>query len=123
MFWLLAYGPKAFGRTLFPPSPPLARTIGVGNSYPVTAAQLLPIVHGISRADPLINPDCFPGETRKELSAEVARQTHATQAKSLCVQGAAPSRPPRFWSFRAGQKAGRVPRGCTSRLNLYLFEP
>ncbi len=29
-------------------------TIGRGNSYPVTAAQLLPNVHGISRADPLI---------------------------------------------------------------------
>ena len=29
-------------------------TIGLGKSYPVTAAQLLPNLHGISRADPLI---------------------------------------------------------------------
>ncbi len=33
---------------------PLAQAIGHGKSYPVTAAQLLPITHGISRADPLI---------------------------------------------------------------------
>jgi hypothetical protein len=46
--------PTSETHTFFPPSPPLAQAIGHGKSYPVTAAQLLPIMHGISRADPLI---------------------------------------------------------------------
>ena len=55
---ILAPGFRRFAsrrtHTFFPPSPLLAQAIGHGKSYPVTAAQLLPITHGISRADPLI---------------------------------------------------------------------
>jgi hypothetical protein len=55
IFWLLASGTASrLTPTFFPPSPPLAQAIGLGKSYPVTAAQLLPILTGISRADPLI---------------------------------------------------------------------
>src|SRR5205807_558770 len=49
MFWLLAYGSALAEHTFFPPSPPpdyFRRTIGHGKSYPVTAAQLLPIRTG-----------------------------------------------------------------------------
>jgi len=46
IFWLLAYDAWA-ARTFFPPSPP--KFFGdwpIGKSYPVTAAQLLPIHTG-----------------------------------------------------------------------------
>jgi hypothetical protein len=48
IFWLLAYVPILVGITFFPPSPPLKSSgIGpIGKSYPVTAAQLLPILTG-----------------------------------------------------------------------------
>jgi hypothetical protein len=47
IFWLLAYVPIPVGITFFPPSPP--NVFGdwpIGKSYPVTAAQLLPILTG-----------------------------------------------------------------------------
>jgi len=47
IFWLLGFGPELAGRTFFPPSPP--KFFGdwpMGKSYPVTAAQLLPIFTG-----------------------------------------------------------------------------
>jgi hypothetical protein len=47
IFWLLAYVPILVGITFFPPSPPKSSGIGpIGKSYPVTAAQLLPILTG-----------------------------------------------------------------------------
>lgn len=48
IFWLLAYVPIPVGITFFPPSPPkVFLGIGpIGKSYPVTAAQLLPILTG-----------------------------------------------------------------------------
>src|SRR3989442_7091183 len=41
-FWRIGIGPPAF----FPPSPPEHPKIGVGKSYPVTAARLLPVFTG-----------------------------------------------------------------------------
>jgi hypothetical protein len=47
IFWLLAYVPISVGITFFPPSPPKFSKIGPnGKLYPVTAAQLLPILTG-----------------------------------------------------------------------------
>jgi hypothetical protein len=47
IFWLLAFVPAPAGVTSFPPSPPNILGIGpIGKSYPVTAAQLLPIRTG-----------------------------------------------------------------------------
>ena len=46
IFWLLAYDARA-ARTFFPPSP--SKAFGdwpIGKLYPVTAAQLLPILTG-----------------------------------------------------------------------------
>ena len=46
IFWLLAYDASA-ARTFFPPSPPKPfRDWPIGKLYPVTAAQLPPILTG-----------------------------------------------------------------------------
>jgi hypothetical protein len=48
IFWLLAFGPALAGRAFFPPSPP-KKNFGdwpSGKLYPVTAAQLLPVLTG-----------------------------------------------------------------------------
>src|SRR5438132_12379794 len=84
IFWLLASGPAAAGRTFFPPSPffcggsrigcttkepqatrlPLQR-LAHGKSYPSYSSATAPDSHGISCADPLF-------QARKEPHPEVA---------------------------------------------------
>ena len=46
IFWLLAYVPIPVEITFSPPSPPNFEDWPIGKSYPVTAAQLLPIRTG-----------------------------------------------------------------------------
>jgi hypothetical protein len=66
IFWLLAFARFEKHASFSPPSPSRSRgTIGLGKSYPVTAAQLLPNLTGIPRTGPLI-------KLHKELPPEVA---------------------------------------------------
>src|SRR5438477_12716530 len=68
IFWLLAFGPKPFGLTFFPPSPllriagdtPAFATIGSWEIVSSYSSATAPVSHRISRADPL-------DQTRKEL--------------------------------------------------------
>src|SRR5437762_4506180 len=53
IFWLLAFGPKVFGLTSFPPSPRgFSRTIGPWEVVSSYSSATAPDSHGISCADP-----------------------------------------------------------------------
>jgi hypothetical protein len=85
IFWLLASGKvKSFCLSVLAldclrPSSRLHRrpaaaglTIGSWEVVSSYSSATAPGFHGISRADPLINPETFRGQTRKELPPEVA---------------------------------------------------
>jgi hypothetical protein len=68
IFWLLVYGVAEATHTFFPPSPLPKQRLALGKSYPVTAAQLLPVSTGFLAPIRLITPKSFGVKLAKNWS-------------------------------------------------------